>query len=84
MLPLLELILPKMKDIDRKNKQGVSPLQRAIQLNHVRTAEYLIAHGADARAEFIHRGLGPKIQGQSIQDRIDFIKKSEWWKYGAK
>lgn len=80
MLPLLELIVPKMKSIDVKNNQGESPLQRAIQSNHVRTADYLVAHGADASVAFIHAGLGPKIPGQTIQDRIESIKKDEWWK----
>jgi len=84
-LPLLELIVPRMKSVDGKNNQGESPLQLAVQQNFVRTAEYLIAHGADASVPFIHRGLGPKISGQSIRDRIEFIKKDEWWwKYGAK
>ena len=80
MLPLLELIAPKMKTVDGKNNHGASPLQRAIQSNHVRTADYLIAHGADASVAFIHSGLGPKIPGQTIQDRIESIKKGEWWK----
>lgn len=84
MLPLLEVIASRMRSIDRKNNQGVSPLQRAIQSNHVRTAEYLVARGSDASVEFIHRGLGPRIPGQSIRGRIESIKNDPWWKEKAK
>ena len=83
-LPIIRLIAGRMKSVDVKNARGVSPLQRAVQGNFIRTAEYLIAHGADATVEFIHGGMGPEVPGQTIQERIESVKAGEWWKGGAK
>jgi ankyrin repeat protein len=84
MLPLLELIVPKMKDIDSKNKRSLTPLQIAVQNNNIRTAEYLIASGANATASYIPGKFEQASEGLNIQDQINLIKQGEWWNYPMK
>jgi ankyrin repeat protein len=78
-LPFLELIVPYMKNIDVWNHKMLSSLQLAVQQNAIYTADYLVAHGADDQVLFVYGRLGPKVAGQSVRDRIDAIKQSEWW-----
>ncbi len=80
-LPALRAIAERIKSVDVKDAAGLTPLQRAVQRNQMRTADYLVSLGADASGEFIHAGLGPKIPGQTLRARIDSVKDSEWWKY---
>ncbi len=80
-LPALRAIAERIKSVDVKDAAGLTPLQRAVQRNQMRTADYLVSLGADASGQFIHAGLGPKIPGQTLRARIDSVKDSEWWKY---
>lgn len=78
--PILDLLLAVTVDIDTRNDEGVTPLQRAVQVNGIRSAEYLVAHGADDSLPYVWGRMGPKAnRGESVRDRIEAIKTSDFW-----
>lgn len=80
-LHVLESIVPRMSRLDEKNEDGLTALQRCLQDDCIRTAEYLIAHGANSNAKYAPRG-GLVQEGETtIQQQIDLVKQSEWWGY---
>ena len=89
----IEILLNFMGDngaeVDLKNNGGLTPLQLAVQRNYMRTAEFLVANGADDSVEFvyhrgddsvifIYRGL-PNIPGQTVREVMDEVLQSDWW-----
>lgn len=79
-LPRLSLLASHTANIDLPNQEGVTPLQKAVQGNKLRSAEYLISLGANPDVPFIWANIGPNIKGQSIRNRIEYLKKDRWWK----
>jgi ankyrin repeat protein len=82
MARLLQVLIDHGVAVDTRNAGGCSPLQLAVQVNNLRTAQLLIDHGADDSTAFIHDGVGPKVEGQTIRQRIDATRRSEWWQEG--
>lgn len=88
----IEILLNFMGDngaeVDLKNNGGLTPLQLAVQLNYMRTAEFLVANGADDSVEFVYRGGDsvkfvyrglPNIPGQTVREVMDEVLQSDWW-----
>lgn len=75
---LLRYLLANGADLTLRNASGGTALQVATQSNRLRTAELLIAHGADGDELFIYAGMGRNIKGQTIRQRIDAVKKELW------
>jgi ankyrin repeat protein len=69
---MLALLVSLTPDIDSRNSDGLTALQLALRLNHMLTADYLVAHGADA--------LTPDANGVTARDRIDRALGSSGWK----
>lgn len=88
----IEILLNFMGDngaeVDLKNNGGLTPLQLAVQRNYMRTAEFLVANGADDSVEFVYRGDDsvkfvyrglPNIPGQTVREVMDEVLQSDWW-----
>ncbi len=78
--PILDLLLAGTEDIDTRNAEGLTPLQRAVQVNGIRSAEYLVAHGADDSLPYVWGRMGPKARSEeTLRDRIEKINSSDFW-----
>lgn len=76
MLPHVRMIAGRMQSVDVENMHGLTPLQIAVQSNSLRIADYLISLGADATVLFVPRPNIEAVEGQTIQERIDYLKET--------
>lgn len=68
---MLAVLVSLTPDIDARNSDGLTALQLALRSNHMLTAQYLLANGADA--------LVPDANGVIAKDRIDRALASSGW-----
>ncbi|MGQ0429819.1 MAG: ankyrin repeat domain-containing protein [Gammaproteobacteria bacterium] len=75
---LVKLLLSSGAQVDARNDQNQTPLQLAVEQNNIRTAQILVASGADAGlTELTKPARGKRL---TLRERIAEILESRFWK----
>lgn len=74
----LDALLTSGAQVNRADNGGATPLLLAVQANNLRTAEHLVAAGADDQAEYTD--ADGRSTGESIRSRINQVARSDWWR----
>jgi len=89
--PILEVLVSQSTDIDRLNSEGFSPLQLAVRIKAMHTAEFLVENGADDSVRYVPldlrsswttadlRELERKWPVRSVKDQMKKILQSDLW-----